>query len=397
MLKVNPEVLRWARKTAGLSLRDAASKIQLGSAKGKSPEERLASLEAGEALPTRALLVRMSKQYRRPLVAFYLDHPPRKGDRGKDFRTLPDEPSESVEALLDALLRNVKVRQGLISSAIRDEDEPAPLSFVGSIDTPRDVQGLVESIRQELGFSLEEFRAARGPTEAFDVLREAAESAGVFVLLMSNLGSYHSAIPVDTFRGIALADPFAPFIVINDSDSRAAWSFTLLHELAHLWLGQTGVSAGDSRLRVERFCNDVASELLLPSTELAGFDLPADRSLARVAVAVDRFASARNVSRSMVAYRLLRSRKISRKLWDELRKQFRSEWVEHRERLRTVNREKDGGPDYYVVCRHRLGEALIRVTARMMAAGAITTAKAGQVLGVKPHQIPNLVAGAALA
>ena len=55
------------------------------------------------------------------------------------------------------------------------------------------------------------------------------------------MGNYLSAIDVDVFRGFAIADDIAPFVVINDNDSVSAWSFTLLHELVHLLLGETGI------------------------------------------------------------------------------------------------------------------------------------------------------------
>ena len=66
----------------------------------------------------------------------------------------------------------------------------------------------------------------------------------MFVLLKGDLGNYRTAIDVEVFRGFAIADDIAPFVVINDNDSKAAWSFTLLHELTHLLLGQTGISGG---------------------------------------------------------------------------------------------------------------------------------------------------------
>ena len=87
------------------------------------------------------------------------------------------------------------------------------------------------------------------------MLRAKVESAGVFVLLIGNLGSHHSALGLEAFRGFALADPIAPFIVINDQDAKAAWSFTLLHELAHLWVGATGVSGQFTEGQLERFYN----------------------------------------------------------------------------------------------------------------------------------------------
>ena len=85
---------------------------------------------------------------------------------------------------------------------------------------------------------------------------------------MGNLGSHHSDIDARVFRGFALADPVAPFVVVNEKDSRTAWSFTLLHELAHLWLGQTGVSGYDGEAEVEKFCDAVAARFLLDPQEL---------------------------------------------------------------------------------------------------------------------------------
>ena len=85
MPNVNPEILRWARETAGLTLEDAVQKLKISKARGVPALDRLAALEAGEEAPTRPMLVKMAKQYRRPLLTFYMSAPPRKADRGQDF------------------------------------------------------------------------------------------------------------------------------------------------------------------------------------------------------------------------------------------------------------------------------------------------------------------------
>ena len=118
MPKVNPDILRWARETAGLTLGEAADRIALGAARGADGAQRLAALEAGEVTPTRPLLVRMAKQYRRPLLTFYLAAPPLKGNRGQDFRTLPQGSSTEDEAVLDVLLRDILARQSLVRAAL---------------------------------------------------------------------------------------------------------------------------------------------------------------------------------------------------------------------------------------------------------------------------------------
>ena len=204
-----------------------------------------------------------------------------------------------------------------------DDDDLVPLTFPGSatIDTP--VEQLVGSIRDALRLRLRDFRTARNPDDAFRLLRSRAEQAGVFVLVLGNLGSYHSELSVDVFRGFALADEFAPFVVINPRDSAAARGFTLLHELVHLWLGEPGISGGDPLDPVEAFCNNVASSFLLPDEELA----------------------------------TLRQQRASR----------------------------DGGPADGRQVKHSLGSGLVELTSRLMASGALTTTKAARVLGVNPR------------
>lgn len=304
MPRVNPEILKWARETAGLGAEEAARRLGILPARGRTEVGRILALEAGDEEPSRALLVKMARQYRRPLVVFYMAEPPRAAPRGRDFRTIPEEYTPRDEALVDALLRDVRARQSSVRSVLEDEDEAKTLPFVASMRETDGTDAILASIRETLGFSLDEFRRRRTPADAFQLLRERTEAAGVFVLLIGNLGSHHTTLDVELFRGFALADPFAPFVVINDQDSKAAWSFTLVHELVHVWLGQTGVSGAVADREIERFCNDVASALLLPLNEIDAVDWPAHATLEELAGIVDRFAGERNVSRSMVTYRL---------------------------------------------------------------------------------------------
>jgi Zn-dependent peptidase ImmA (M78 family) len=163
------------------------------------------------------------------------------------------------------------------------------------------VDAVANSIVSELKFELQKFRRASTVELAFGYLRRLAEENGVFVLLAGNLGSHHTTIDVSLFRGFALADEIAPFILINDQDSKAAWSFTLLHELAHLWLEQSGISGGWAETRKERFCSDVASKILLPDIiEIGRLDGP----IAAKIETISKFAENRRISASMVAYRL---------------------------------------------------------------------------------------------
>ena len=394
MPHVNPEILRWARETAGLTREEAADKLAVSETRGVPGAERLAAYESGEQEPSRPLLLRMAKQYHRPLLAFYMSQVPRTGERGQDFRTLPPEHSRAQDALVDTLIRDVRARQEMVRAIMEDEDEAVRLPFVGSMSMNDGVDAVLRSIRETLDLDVAQYRsrqlANRAPN-GFGYLRQQAERAGIFVLLIGNLGSHHTNIEVEIFRGFALADDVAPFIVINDQDAETAWSFTLLHELCHIWLGATGVSGTDASTAIEEFCNDVAGRFFLPADELIELRDTRGSELDRASARISAFAESRHISRSMVAYKLFREGLIDHDQWRSLSNLFRALWLRGREAQRERNRDRDGGPSYYVVKRHRLGDALVSLTRRVLAERALTPSKAAIVLGVKPSNVYNLV------
>lgn len=389
MPAVNPKVLIWARETAGLSLEAAARALDLNDTQTKTGKEKLAAFEAGKEFPTRQLLLKMSNKYRRSLLVFYLDTPPVKGDRGQDFRALPGGHSED-DVLLDALIRDLKSRQALVRSLLEDEDAEK-IAFIGSANMTQGAEIVAQNIRSVIGFSLEKFRAGRTAEDAFSYLRDRIESVGIFVLLAGNLGSHHTKIPIETFRGFAIADPTAPFIVVNDQDAKSAWSFTALHETTHLWLGTTGVSGTSTEATIEKFCNDVAGTLLLPALEMQELHRIQSLPLADAVNQISIFAKARKVSRAMVAYKLLRLRSIDEVTWHELNASFRQEWIEGQAKKNEKDKPIEGGPNYYVVRRHRLGKALLRLVRSLVNTGTLTPTKAGKVLGVKPRNVEPLL------
>lgn len=376
MPKVNPAILKWARETAGLSIDEGAHKLGVSA-------ERLVAMERGERDPARGMLVKIAEKYHRPLLAFYLSEPPAASDKGEDFRTLPEEPPPGTEALLAALVRDVQARQGLVKAALEEAEEDEPLSFVRSAKISDGVETLVAAMRATLGVSLMEFRRQRTVDDAFRLLRDRAEQSGVFVLLMGNLGSHHTAIDARVFRGFALADPVAPFVVVNEQDSHAAWSFTLVHELVHLWLGQTGVSGYDGEGEVEKFCDGVAARFLLDPAELSELVVASHADIGELKAAIGAFAGMRKLSRKMVAYNMLRLGMIASSKYRQLCDLFDAE--------RLAISRGEGGANYYVVRRHRVGSALIDVVRRLMAGGTLSTTEAGRVLGVKATNVSRLI------
>ncbi len=395
-MTLNPEILRWARSTAGLSADDAARALGFSDTRVRSATERLDALEAGREEPTRSVLLRMAKTYRRSLLVFYLANPPRTGDRGSDFRAVPGGARPSFNPILDALIRDVRARQGLVKSLL-EEAESEPVDFVGTASLKEPVEALSRRIQDRLGFSLEEFRRQPRTEDAFRYLRAKAESAGVFVLLLGNLGSHHTNISADVFRGLVISDQIAPFVVINDQDARPTWAFTLVHEMAHLWLGTTGISGTNIEGRIERYCNAVAGEFLLPTAEIQRKRSLHTESVATVIQVLSEFAAELKVSRAMVAYRFFLANLISDTTWRTIADHFRQEWIAGQKKREDAEVDDDGsrGPSYYVVKRHRLGEALLDMVRRSIGEGILTHTKAAQILGVKPRNVEPLLHGTA--
>jgi len=387
MPNINHIILSWARETTELSIENAAHKLQIKDGKTTSSEEKLLAYENGTLAPSRSMLLRMSKLYHRPLLTFYLDKPPRTGDRGEDFRTLPDQFEGQENAYVDVLIRDIKARQSLVRETLIDEED-INLGFIGGSTVDQGVLHIANILREALNFDLDEFRTQSDYGEAFKILRHKTEEAGVFVLLQGNLGSHHTNIGVDTFRGFALADDIAPFILINDRDARSAWSFTLLHEMAHLALGQTGVSGAHGEMQIEKFCNEVASEFLLPTEEFKEFQLSSS-DLEIISEEISHYAYAKKVSSSHIAYRLYRRNDIDKKSWTQLHEHYQKKWKEHREKEKAKNKQQAGGPSYYVVRKYKLG-ALVSLVQRLTYSGVISTTKAGMLLDVKPLKVHRL-------
>lgn len=378
MPKVNPQILSWARESAGLTLEDAARGIGLA---GESASARLAEMENGDREPSRPQLLKMADRYRRPLLTFYLPEPPAAAARAHDFRTLRQR-EVGAEATVDALVRDVRTRQALVRGALEDAEEAERRAFVGSVDPRAGPDGLAAAMADLLALDRTAYREARTIEQAFRILRDAVEATGVYVLLIGNLGSYRSNLSPGVFRGMALADDVAPFIVINETDSKTAWPFTLLHELGHVLLGQSGISGYDSEQAIERLCDDAAARFLLVRDELREIDV--DVAFEDLVEQIGAFASARKVSRKMVAYNLLRERLIDAAMYRRLADRF------DEDRREFPQRAGKGAPDYYVVRRHRVGQGLLSLVDRMVAGGALTTTKAGKVLGVKPTAIGRM-------
>jgi Zn-dependent peptidase ImmA (M78 family) len=331
-VEVRPSVLEWARARSGIAEADWDRRFP-----------RFEAWMAGEAAPTLKQLEDFARKTHTPVGFFFLEEPPVETLPIPDFRTVGDRPvgtSEVVSADLLDVIYTCERRQEWYRDNQILEGEP-PLPFVG-VASPNDAVDVVaDRLREVLDWTAESRATCRTSDAALTWLREHAEGAGVLVMISGIVGSNtHRTLDAQEFRGFALVDQQASVVFVNGADSKAAQVFTLAHELAHLWLGETALSDLDPRSvrtnDVERWCNQVAAELLVPMAE---FRNRVDQGV-DLRVQLRTLAEHFRVSTQVILGRL---REVGALTWDE----YLAELDVERERVAEFLADRGGGGNYY--------------------------------------------------
>lgn len=329
----------------------------------------------GEAQPTLKQLENFARLTHTPIGYFFLPEPPELELPVPDFRTLRDEAMlEPSSALLDTLYL-CQQRQEWFRDYARMHGLPR-LTFVGSVTLADQAEDVAEAMRQSLSLSIAERKGLPTWMDALRQLIAKAEEAGVLVMASSIVGSNsHRKLNVDEFRGFALADDLAPLVFLNGADSKAAQMFTLAHELAHIWLDESGVSDPEAgnipEQGIEKWCNQVAAELLMPLDELRQVYEPGSS----VAAEIQRLARLFKVSTLVALRRLFDAGFIDQTtLWQCYRKEV--------ERIRGLERSSGGG-DFYRTLGARTGKLFARAILSSTLEGQTLFQDAFRMLGVR--------------
>ncbi|MEO8491361.1 ImmA/IrrE family metallo-endopeptidase [Pseudomonas sp.] len=363
---INPAILSWSRQRAGLSEKQVANSLTV-------KIEKVKEWEGGHSLPTFNQAQRWAVLVHVPFGFLYLKAPPQEHLPLPDLRTVdgsfPDKPSLN---LMDTV-RDVLRKQDWYLDYLQDH-ERASLSFVGSFNSHSPIKGVVADIRRVLGVT-DDF-ARMSYEDYVRALVSGAEDAGILVMRSGvALGNTRRKLDVSEFRGFAISNSMAPVVFINSADAPAARLFTLLHELAHIWIGSTGVSDGgtQSARQEEAFCNAVAGEFLAPELVFRAhweLDVYWEENLARLA---GRF----RVSALVIARR-------ARDLGYITSAQYGAYYY----RVLQAFRDKQGnGGDYYRTAAIRNSARLSRAVLAEAQSGRLLLRDAGKLLGVQPAKL----------
>jgi Zn-dependent peptidase ImmA (M78 family)/transcriptional regulator with XRE-family HTH domain len=360
---VKPEMLRWALERSGQSAASLRERLP-----------QLALWESGKASPTLKQLERFAQATHTPIGYLFLQEPPIERVPIPDFRTMGNERLDRPSADLLDTIYLCQQRQEWYRDFARTEGE-SPLPFVGSVTLASDVEETGARIRHALGFDLEERRRTSTWTEALRRFIGLADDLGVLIMVSGVVGSNNRRkLDPEEFRGFALVDPLAPIVFINGADTKAAQMFTLAHELAHVWLGQSALSdvapASSPSNEVEVWCNRVAAELLVPLAVFREEYQPE----AALRDELDRLARRFKVSTLVVLRRIHDAGGLTAdQFWREYRREL--------ERLREMP-SGDGG-NFYLTLGARASKRFARALVVRTLEGQSSFTEAFRLLGLK--------------
>lgn len=264
-VEINPSLLVWARETAGLTIEDAAKKIGVSI-------EKLAGSELGNTQLSFNQLRKAATVYKRSLGLFFLPEPPETPNLITDFRGQRNVSEVSYSSELRFQIRHSRYRRKLALEMYEELGyELKSFDLKANLDESPEAVG--QRIRDWLGVTIEEQRSWKGEYDSLNGWLLILESKSVLVFQTKDVDR-------EEMLGACMYYQHLPIILLNGKFHPNSKVFTLMHELAHLCLGASGVSAQNSLdsaelegqyANIERFCNFVAGEVLLPKSFLLEF------------------------------------------------------------------------------------------------------------------------------
>ena len=380
---ITPEVLKWARESARMSIETAAAKVSVD-------PMRLKEWEEGLSLPTIHQGETLAKAYRRPFALFFLPEVPR------DFQPLQDFRKADSKALSTAsifMIREIQQKQSWLSDLFQDNDEQA-LPFVGRYNLQSDPQLVANDILETLQISPLNYSTINPIMEWINK----SERKGIFI---SRTSFIHSRLLLDSeeLQGFSIADQYAPFVFVNSQDWNAPQLFTLVHELAHIWIAESGVSNEiepelknkDKLHPVELFCNEVAANALMPLWAMhylveGMFNSP---------VEVFRTAKLFGVSSFALLVRAFNLHMISldqyRRLKAEAELEFKA-FLLREEAKKASQKKQEGGPSPYLLRLNKNSRLFTQIVLDAFRGGNIQPTLASNLLNTQVNNFSKLEA-----
>ena len=368
---INPTIIKWARERSGYTLREVAKSLNRAVA-------TISNWESGAAAPTYVQLEKLADKYKRPVALFFFPEPPQEPDFVGQLALRSSE-IEQLDPSIRILLRQARARQ-LSLMELNMGVNPAETKIFQDLHPQLNdsVTELAEQTRSYLGISVETQASWRSAREALENWREQVEEKGIFI--------FKDAFRDDSVDGFCLVHEQFPVIYLNNSRSSVRQIFSLFHELAHLLLGENGITRGINPVgeQIEVFCNQFAAEFLVPSGDLEtrfNDSLHDDN-------AIEELAGYYKVSRPVILLKLVNRGVFTA---DDYR-QKTAQWTEEYEsRLEgRAGGEYLGGGNYYNTPAVYLGYRFMELAFSRYHQGQCSIEELADHLNIKVKNLPRL-------
>jgi Zn-dependent peptidase ImmA (M78 family)/transcriptional regulator with XRE-family HTH domain len=382
---ITAKVFKWARGSAKMTEGVAASKVAVSI-------DRLKEWENGDAFPSISQAQKLAKAYRRPFALFFLPDVPNDFQPLQDFRKAG---SKELSTSSVFIIREIRQKQAWISEVNKENNENK-VPFIGRFTLKDNPQIIAKDILNEFNINPLNYKSSNPILEWI----EKGEAHGVFI---SRTSFIHSRLKLDSseIQGFAIADNYAPFVFINSDDWNAPQLFILVHELAHLWIAETGISndieptlsKSKDYNPIELFCNEVAANALMPGEFMETLETKAFLN----AKEIYSTAKAIGVSSFALLVRAFNLNIISLSTYRDLKHLVDIEFKEFLKReeekkIKQKQKEKPGGPNYFLLQLNRNSRLFTQTVLDAFRGGVIEPTMASNLLNVQVNKFPKLEA-----
>lgn len=292
-----------------------------------------------------------------PFGYFFLKNPPNEINPILEYRTVNSikrhNPSRDA---LDVIYAMENIQNFIKDYRFREGFEK--LSFVGCAGNEKSPEKILSLIRTSLGICQDWYKASDSTGKSFNIIKNILMENGISVMQNGIVGgNTHRVLDIKEFRAFTLADPAAPLIFINTNDSKSGKLFSLLHELCHLYMGESSFynDYPESNFQVfdtETICNKVAVEILAPKEMFVAL-WNEDALKMEENEKIENIAGKFKCGKVIIARRALDCDFISRDMYLEVVKEAEEKYFKNR------NKKRSGG-DYYNVLAAKYDKNFLR-------------------------------------
>ena len=367
-INVNPTILTWAIARAGYIVGDFLEKFP-----------HVKNWIEKAKVPTVKQLEEFARRVHIPFGYLFLQEPPKEQIPFPFFRT-SNNPTNQVSLNVYDTILILQRRQDWLTDYLLDNDGE-PLPFVGRFDSNNSFNIIVNDIRKTLKLDPEWAKNFKTHEDTLNFITNKIEEVGIMINFNGVVeNNTHRVIPVDECRGFVLVNKMAPFMFLNAADAKSAQLFTIIHELAHIWLGESAGFDNQNLLPaddpIEKICDQVAAEFLVPATSFNRLWLEKADILW--------IAKYFKVSPIVVARRALDLNKISKG-------EFFRFYNQYMEGIRLKKEKQGSGGDFYSTARKRISVSFAAYVNQAVKQNKLLYRDAYKITGLRGDTYQNFV------